>query len=67
MSYSVDDPSGEEEELDEAEDPDPHSPSLKRLKLVILSRQEKNFRVQGIFRQKFRTPYTEEVNRFMPC
>ena len=40
---------------------DSNIPPLKKLKLICLSGQEKNFRREGRFGEKFRTRYTKEV------
>ena len=45
----------EEEEVDDSNNP------LKKLKLVSLATQDKNFKKDGCYREKFRTPYTAQV------
>ena len=61
MVFSLDDAFGNEENAS-AEESDSGSTPLRRLKVVSLPRQEKNFKTTGIFRKKFRTPYTTEVS-----
>ena len=56
----VDSLDAEDEEVEEEEDGGSHD-GLKKLKLISLARHGKNFMRDGIFGEKFRSRYTNQV------
>ena len=57
----VDSPDEEEEDVGDSDN------LLKKLKLVNLEAQDKKFKKDGRYREKFRTPYTAQVKYSMNC
>ena len=60
LVHSLEDGEQTEEDVEDVEDD--YEPALKRLKVLSLPAQEKHFRTGGKFREKFRTPYSNQVS-----